>query len=214
MRLALILSIGKITNNFRIISSIGDDLYEPIFDPGQRRKSNLDNALALLKQFSRVNIQEQNALNMEKVYAKGKIYTSPVKQLARNSVFSVLSSQSENRRSSATSFTDYSDLDSELCEDLRVQIDNIWGFDFNIFKVNNLVGKRTLPAIAVEVFEQRDLIGDIFCEQHLQAFLNILTEGYSENKVAYHNYIHAADVLQTTNRLMGKGEFIEVNLKD
>ena len=120
-----------------------------------------------------------------------------LKDSRRSSLLSLSSSISEE------SFTVYplilpSKSYSMINIDILRQIDDI---SFNIFKFQEEVGRDlTLPAIANFVFISNELT-DVINFKNMEMFLTRTRLGYNNN--AYHNDIHAADVLHTI-MIMGR----------
>ena len=81
---------------------------------------------------------------------------------------------------------------------------NSW--DFDVFRVAELTGGRTLQAVGYTVFTRSELMEKFgIHEATLINFLRIMEENYRGN--AYHNATHAADVLQTLSYFIVTGEF-------
>ncbi|XP_028834381.1 cAMP-specific 3',5'-cyclic phosphodiesterase 4D isoform X4 [Denticeps clupeoides] len=91
--------------------------------------------------------------------------------------------------------TDKEDLLAKELEDI-----NRWGVD--IFKISEYSGNRPLTVAMYTIFQERDLLksfkipADTFI-----TFMMTLEENYHAD-VAYHNNIHAADVVQSTHVLL------------
>ncbi|XP_072546999.1 3',5'-cyclic-AMP phosphodiesterase 4C [Salminus brasiliensis] len=91
--------------------------------------------------------------------------------------------------------TDQEELLAKELEDIHK-----WGVD--IFKISKYSGNRPLTVTMYTIFQERDLLktfkipADTFI-----TFMMALEENYRAD-VAYHNSIHAADVVQSTNVLL------------
>ncbi|XP_030631711.1 cAMP-specific 3',5'-cyclic phosphodiesterase 4D isoform X2 [Chanos chanos] len=91
--------------------------------------------------------------------------------------------------------TDQEDLLAKALEDI-----DKWGVD--IFKISEYSGNRPLTVTMYTIFQERDLLksfkipADTFI-----TFMMTLEENYHSD-VAYHNNIHAADVVQSTHVLL------------
>lgn len=79
-------------------------------------------------------------------------------------------------------------------------------FDFDIFKFENIAKKDSLLYCAYNIFDVLNLFEDIIPEKAFNEFIKSITNGYDRN-IAYHNDIHALDVLQTTYVILEKGSF-------
>ena len=77
-------------------------------------------------------------------------------------------------------------------------------FDFNIFELNDLVGKHTMIYVAHEIFNSLYFYEDVINEKVFRNFVMKISDGYNRD-VKYHNDLHATDVLQTVFVLMEKG---------
>ncbi|EDL28864.1 3',5'-cyclic-AMP phosphodiesterase 4C isoform 2 [Mus musculus] len=113
----------------------------------------------------------------------------------------------ELRRSSHTSlptaaiprFGVQTDQEEQLAKELEDT--NKWGLD--VFKVAELSGNRPLTAVIFSVFQERDLLKTFqIPADTLLAYLLTL-EGHYHSDVAYHNSMHAADVVQSAHVLLG-----------
>jgi 3'5'-cyclic nucleotide phosphodiesterase len=80
--------------------------------------------------------------------------------------------------------------------------------EFNVFSYSKLADGHDLACMAQFLFQRKDFFelldidNDVF-----QEFIMKIQAGYLPNP--YHTQTHAADVLQTVNYLMVKGEIIE-----
>ncbi|XP_041847269.1 cAMP-specific 3',5'-cyclic phosphodiesterase 4D-like isoform X2 [Melanotaenia boesemani] len=77
---------------------------------------------------------------------------------------------------------------------------NRWGID--IFKVSEYSGKRPLTVTMYTIFQERDLLKSF--KIPVDIFINFMMtlEDHYHADVAYHNNIHAADVVQSTHVLL------------
>uniref|UniRef100_A0A8C1V8Z0 Phosphodiesterase n=1 Tax=Cyprinus carpio TaxID=7962 RepID=A0A8C1V8Z0_CYPCA len=85
---------------------------------------------------------------------------------------------------------------------LAEELDDInrWGID--IFKIAEYSGKRPLTVIMYTIFQERDLLKTFkIPSDTFLTFLMTLEDHYHAD-VAYHNNIHAADVVQSTHVLL------------
>lgn len=102
---------------------------------------------------------------------------------------------------------------TEISEDLVVQVkielEKIEGFEFNIFDLDRLLGKKCLYYVMNFIMNKFNFIQDLLVEKNYINFVNEIINGY-DRKIPYHNDLHATDVLQTTYILLTKGNFTEV----
>lgn len=102
------------------------------------------------------------------------------------------------RRSTINSVTPK--IAGEVCN-ILLKIEDI---EFNIFELDKLVGKDSMLYMSNEIFQNLYFFEDVIDEMKFRKFICKVIEGY-DRKVAYHNDLHAADVLQTLYVMMEKG---------
>uniref|UniRef100_H3CXV9 Phosphodiesterase n=1 Tax=Tetraodon nigroviridis TaxID=99883 RepID=H3CXV9_TETNG len=88
--------------------------------------------------------------------------------------------------------------ESQLAKELE-QI-NRWGLD--IFKISEFSGHRPLTVIMYSVFQERDLLKTFKIPVGTFVTFVMTLEDHYHADVAYHNNIHAADVVQSTHVLL------------
>ncbi|XP_070700507.1 3',5'-cyclic-AMP phosphodiesterase 4C isoform X2 [Pempheris klunzingeri] len=77
---------------------------------------------------------------------------------------------------------------------------NRWGID--IFKVSEYSGKRPLTVTMYTIFQERDLLKSFKIPADTFITFMMTLEDHYHADVAYHNNIHAADVVQSTHVLL------------
>ncbi|XP_034057145.1 cAMP-specific 3',5'-cyclic phosphodiesterase 4D-like isoform X4 [Gymnodraco acuticeps] len=77
---------------------------------------------------------------------------------------------------------------------------NIWGLD--VFKIAEFSGNRPLTVIMYSIFQERDLLKTFKIPMDTFITLMMTLEDHYHADVAYHNNIHAADVVQSTHVLL------------
>ncbi|KAM9848263.1 3',5'-cyclic-AMP phosphodiesterase 4C-like isoform 2-T2 [Aulostomus maculatus] len=77
---------------------------------------------------------------------------------------------------------------------------NRWGMD--IFKISELSGNRPLTVIMFSIFQERDLLKTFKIPADTFITFMMTLEDHYHADVAYHNNIHAADVVQSTHVLL------------
>ncbi|KAF7665490.1 hypothetical protein LDENG_00141290 [Lucifuga dentata] len=77
---------------------------------------------------------------------------------------------------------------------------NRWGID--IFKVSQYSGKRPLTVTMYTIFQERDLLKSFKIPADTFITFMMTLEDHYHADVAYHNNIHAADVVQSTHVLL------------
>ncbi|XP_047666517.1 cAMP-specific 3',5'-cyclic phosphodiesterase 4D isoform X1 [Tachysurus fulvidraco] len=91
--------------------------------------------------------------------------------------------------------TEHESLLAKELEDI-----NRWGLD--IFKIAEHSGNRPLTVIMYTIFQERDLLKCFKIPTDTFITFMMTLEGHYHTDVAYHNNIHAADVLQSTHVLL------------
>ncbi|XP_037674300.1 cAMP-specific 3',5'-cyclic phosphodiesterase 4A isoform X3 [Choloepus didactylus] len=91
--------------------------------------------------------------------------------------------------------TDQEELLAQELENL-----NKWGL--NIFCVSDYAGGRSLTCIMYTIFQERDLLKKFRIPGDTMMTYMLTLEGHYHGDVAYHNSLHAADVLQSTHVLL------------
>ena len=89
---------------------------------------------------------------------------------------------------------------------LSDQMEKISCCDFDIFELNNLLGKKTSIYLSSEILGRLSLIenGDV-PQTILSNFIKEIVAHYDRNKAIYHNDLHAGDVMQTVYTIFVRG---------
>ncbi|XP_029398946.1 cAMP-specific 3',5'-cyclic phosphodiesterase 4A isoform X3 [Mus pahari] len=88
-------------------------------------------------------------------------------------------------------------------EDLLAQeLENLSKWGLNIFCVSEYAGGRSLSCIMYAVFQERDLLKKFHIPVDTMMTYMLTLEDHYHADVAYHNSLHAADVLQSTHVLL------------
>ncbi|KAJ8277452.1 hypothetical protein GJAV_G00075310 [Gymnothorax javanicus] len=77
---------------------------------------------------------------------------------------------------------------------------NRWGLD--IFKISEYSGNRPLTVVMYSIFQERDLLKSFKIPADTFITFMMTLEDHYHGDVAYHNNIHAADVVQSTHVLL------------
>ncbi|XP_068599841.1 3',5'-cyclic-AMP phosphodiesterase 4C-like [Brachionichthys hirsutus] len=85
---------------------------------------------------------------------------------------------------------------------------NHWGLD--IFKISEFSGNRPLTVIMYSVFQERDLLKTFKIPNDTFVTFMMTLEDHYHKDVAYHNNLHAADVVQSTHVLLSTPALEEV----
>ncbi|XP_055020790.1 cAMP-specific 3',5'-cyclic phosphodiesterase 4D-like isoform X2 [Boleophthalmus pectinirostris] len=91
--------------------------------------------------------------------------------------------------------TPHETLLSQEIEDI-----NRWGLD--IFKIAEFSGNRPLTVVMYSIFQERDLLKTFQIPTDTFLTFMMTLEDHYHSDVAYHNNIHAADVVQSTHVLL------------
>ncbi|XP_075403024.1 3',5'-cyclic-AMP phosphodiesterase 4A isoform X2 [Tenrec ecaudatus] len=88
-------------------------------------------------------------------------------------------------------------------EDLLAQeLENLNKWGLNIFCVSDYAGGRSLGCIMYTIFQERDLLKKFHIPVNTMVTYMLTLEDHYHGDVAYHNSLHAADVLQSTHVLL------------
>uniref|UniRef100_A0A8C6QGY1 Phosphodiesterase n=1 Tax=Nannospalax galili TaxID=1026970 RepID=A0A8C6QGY1_NANGA len=90
------------------------------------------------------------------------------------------------------------DQEGQLAKELEDT--NKWGLD--VFRVAELSGNRPLTAVIFSIFQERDLLKTFQIPVDTLVTYLLTLEGHYHADVAYHNSLHAADVVQSTHVLL------------
>jgi len=86
-------------------------------------------------------------------------------------------------------------------------LENVGNPDFNIFELDEFIGRKSLFYITNAIFNAAD-IESLYDKDKFRNFINEITDGYLR-EVDYHNDLHASDVLQTSWVFLSKGNLRE-----
>ncbi|NP_001116631.1 cAMP-specific 3',5'-cyclic phosphodiesterase 4A [Sus scrofa] len=110
----------------------------------------------------------------------------------------LMHSSSLNEDSSIPRFGVKTDQEELLAQELENL--NKWGL--NIFCVSDYAGGRSLSCIMYTIFQERDLLKKFRIPVDTMVTYMLTLEDHYHPDVAYHNSLHAADVLQSTHVLL------------
>jgi hypothetical protein len=100
-------------------------------------------------------------------------------------------------------------LEGKVAKKVTELLSKIDSYDFNIFELDSLIGKKSLRFLLYEIFNRYNFFGEIVNEKKYKSFIDKIAEGYSR-QIVYHNDLHAADVLQTIFIMIEKGNLVNV----
>ncbi|XP_058381713.1 cAMP-specific 3',5'-cyclic phosphodiesterase 4A isoform X5 [Diceros bicornis minor] len=85
---------------------------------------------------------------------------------------------------------------------LAHELENLNKWGLNIFCVSDYAGGRSLSCIMYTIFQERDLLKKFRIPVDTMVTYMLTLEDHYHPSVAYHNSLHAADVLQSTHVLL------------
>ncbi|XP_066129331.1 3',5'-cyclic-AMP phosphodiesterase 4A isoform X2 [Saccopteryx bilineata] len=85
---------------------------------------------------------------------------------------------------------------------LAQELENLSKWGLNIFHVSDYAGGHSLSCIMYTVFQERDLLKKFHIPVDTMVTYMLTLEDHYHQDVAYHNSLHAADVLQSTHVLL------------
>ena len=79
--------------------------------------------------------------------------------------------------------------------------------DFDIFDLDDIVGKKSTIYVATEILSKFDLVEqEIIPSEILRNFVETIVDGYDRENALYHNDLHGGDVMQTVFTMFIKGD--------
>ena len=87
-------------------------------------------------------------------------------------------------------------------------LNNINKFDFDIFELNQFLGKKSLYYMAITIFEKLNY-DHLYKKLNFNNFISKITAGYDRVNAPYHNDLHGGDVLQTVFNIITHGKLKE-----
>ncbi|PNI51606.1 PDE4A isoform 4 [Pan troglodytes] len=110
-----------------------------------------------------------------------------------------MSPKTMSRNSSVTSEAHAEDL---IVTPFAQELENLNKWGLNIFCVSDYAGGRSLTCIMYMIFQERDLLKKFRIPVDTMVTYMLTLEDHYHADVAYHNSLHAADVLQSTHVLL------------
>lgn len=194
---------------------MNDDIHELDFDNAliKSASTSLDNefknTLDFIAQFSNAPKKEESMKNVLRESEK-KLTTT---QFFKNNSLTNLNDtvpefiKRHEERMSQT----LSDLSAIAISKLSKILFGVNSFDFDIFELNGLIGKKTLFYLSSEIFNRNNYFDEAIDEQKFKRFTHAISEGYNRN-VPYHNDLHAGDVMQTVYVMLEKSNLFSVRI--
>lgn len=101
-----------------------------------------------------------------------------------------------------------SKIDIKNLEEFSQMLGNMNKFDFDVFRFDEISQSKSMYYFTYELFANYNLF-QIIDENVFKEFIMKIQEGYSRNN-AYHNDIHAVDVLQSCLAIVENGDLAKV----
>ena len=159
--------------------------------------------LAYLVKYSELEDKTQKEKDYSKIRKGSKIY----KTVRLTSNKSLLKDKKKSNRRSTT-LNDV--ISPSIISVVYEQIKYIDSPEFNIFAINEVLGKKTSIYIANEILNKFDIIeNEIIPSETFKNFLETIVNNYDRKNAIYHNDLHAGDVMQTLFTIFSRGKLIE-----
>ena len=160
--------------------------------------------LAYLVKYSELEDKRQKEKDYSKIRKGSKIYKTV--RLTSNKNLLKDKKKKSNRRS--TTLNDV--ISPSIISVIYEQIKYIDSPEFNIFAINEVLGKKTSIYIANEILSKFDIIeNEIIPSETFKNFLETIVNNYDRKNAIYHNDLHAGDVMQTLFTIFSRGKLIE-----
>lgn len=160
-----------------------------------------------LVQYSQIESSNQREKDFTVIRSTSKKYTNPLNYSSVNSNNSI---NNKKRRSSNL----LTIVSPSIIARLYTQICKIGQVDFNIFDLDDIVGKKATVYVANEILSKFDLVeNEMIPSEILSNFINEIVDHYDRTNAVYHNDLHAGDVMQTVFTIVIKGNLQEVSIK-
>jgi len=101
------------------------------------------------------------------------------------------------------------ELTREIVITLGENLENVRNFTFDIFKVYEICGEKTLYYISYQILSHYEFFDYLIDEDVYKKFAEEINKNYSKGN-SYHNEIHGVDVMQTLFVFFYKGNLNEV----
>ena len=179
-----------------IVEITTQQLSDVILDDENIKKKQKEDVSFLMK-YSQIEDNKQKAKDLQVFHRKSKKYSS---YLDNN--LNLMNSSEEILINNTLSTM----ISPSVIAKLSDQMEKISSCDFDIFELNNLLGKKTSVYLSSEILGRLSLVdnGDI-PQNILSNFIKEIVAHYDRNKAIYHNDLHAGDVMQTVYTIFVKG---------
>jgi hypothetical protein len=172
------------------------DLDTNIIQKHWNNKQKQDEIAYLIK-YSDIEGNRQKADDYRKIRKESKIYKVgiPIKNEDKEK-------QKQIRRETRLNEV----ISPSIILTLNEQMNKIDTPEFNIFKLNEILDKKTSIYIAQEILGRFEIIqNEIIPKPIFKNFIEKIVSNYDRINAIYHNDLHAGDVMQTSNTIITKG---------
>ena len=172
------------------------DLDTNIIQKHWNNKQKQDEIAYLIK-YSDIEGNRQKADDYRKIRKESKIYKVgiPIKNEDKEK-------QKQIRRETRLNEV----ISPSIILTLNDQMNKIDTPEFNIFKLNEILDKKTSIYIAQEILGRFEIIqNEIIPKPIFKNFIEKIVSNYDRINAIYHNDLHAGDVMQTSNTIITKG---------
>ena len=151
------------------------------------------NGIDYLVKYSQIEDSKRKEADFNILRVKSKVYSNSNNE-GGNSVSAKCNGRKRRRRSSDLTTL----ISPSILAIVRSEIDKVEQCDFDIFVLDELLGKKASVYVANEILSRFDVIDSEYIEKEVfKNFINEITEHYDRVNAIYHNDLHAADVMQT-----------------
>lgn len=190
----------KFSNNidFIIKTITEENLNELDSDEFTQKTANKNhNGIDFLVKYSTIEDSNQKEKDFRLLRKKSKVYSSTsLKQ------FKDIEERSTKRRSTNLSTM----ISPSIIARVFNQITKIDQCDFNIFELDELLGKKATIYVATEILSRFNIVEMEIVEKEIfKNFIAEIVEHYDRVNAIYHNDLHAGDVMQTVFTIITRG---------
>ena len=180
-----------------IVEITTQQLTDVILDDENIKKKQKDDVSFLMK-YSQIEDHKQKENDLQVIRRQSKKYSSYIEM---NNLNLINSTEELIINKSLPTM-----ISPSIIAKLSEQIEKISSCDFDIFELNNLLGKKTSVYLSSEILGRLSLVDNGCVPQNiLSEFIKEIIAHYDRNKAIYHNDLHAGDVMQTVHTIFVKG---------
>lgn len=190
----------KFSNNIDfIIKTITEENLNELdsYEFTQKTANRNHNGIDFLVKYSTIEDSNQKEKDFRLLRKKSKVYSSSsLKQ------FKDIEERSNKRRSTNLSTM----ISPSIIARVFNQISKIDQCDFNIFELDELLGKKATIYVATEILSRFNIVEMEIVEKEIfKNFIAEIVEHYDRVNAIYHNDLHAGDVMQTVFTIITRG---------